>query len=108
MAEPLTDEVPLDFQREAAQTLYPREWAATLNLPGEKRRRRQAALRKRAIADLIVRALPPHATCGNCASRGRRVLHDKVVCLVDSDFYGEQHVDIDGRRHCWSPRADGR
>jgi hypothetical protein len=86
----------LEEQREAASLLFPEAWAATLVMPGWRRRRRQAGLRKAAVAEL----LPPDASCANCSNRGRR--GKLLVCELDSDFHGYVVVQADARCHRWS------
>lgn len=48
----MVEGLSLEEQREAARLLFPEAWAATLTMPGWRRRRRQANLRKAAVKEL--------------------------------------------------------
>lgn len=81
----------LEEQRALAFKHYPREWFQTLSptLSGEKRRKRQAKLRKLAVEQEITQ--PIRATGGSCANcdHYRKTPHTKARhCQVQSDFYG--------------------
>jgi hypothetical protein len=55
----------LEAERELAMAAFPREWEATLSLTGEKRRKRQRALRSRAA---LQRELAPLRALGLCCA----------------------------------------
>jgi hypothetical protein len=96
----------LEAQRALAIQMYPREWADTLPLPGEKRRRRQANLRHRAVYAL--KLAPLKAAGRNCAScihyektpHGMKGRH----CSVMSDFQGYAMVEPDHLCADWAAR----
>jgi hypothetical protein len=92
MVETLT----LEEQREAASLIFPEAWAATFAMPGWRRRRRQANLRKAAVNELILRTLPAGACCARCKHKTRMTMVDGFVCSLQSDFHGYVIVQPEG------------
>jgi hypothetical protein len=105
----------VEAERVLAKAAYPTEWAATLALPGEKRRRRQKALRARAVNERDLAPLRAIGLCcGNCPKTGNAAdvlgsaYAGKRYCRVDSDHDGYSIIDPTGlcRWHGSRSQAD--
>jgi hypothetical protein len=76
----------IERQRAMAMTAYPVEWAATISMQGEKRRRAQKELRDKAIYE--ARMKPLRAKGASCATCHHWSKFDatRMQCDLESHF----------------------
>lgn len=102
-------ETAIEAQRELARSMFPQEWAATLSLPGEKRRRRQANLRRQAIYEQRLAPLRAAGkTCASCDNFRRRGMGGGHICLAESDFHGDMLTTPDNLCADWRGAVEAR
>lgn len=101
MSDPLTDAAIADR--------WPERWAQA-NAPTRRNRSKaRQQLRKRYAQTLAHEAFVeanPGARCASCDHCRRRALSAGLMCLLDSDFYGDRIVNADDVCTRFSPSPE--